>query len=113
MAPRYASGPTSSSIPSFTPDLAIRTWHDHRPRQSRPVSTPALDPNRDAVIRLRDGRAMAYAEWGVPEGLPVLAFHGMPGSRLWCPDHFAPGMTTTERGVRLITFDRPGYGRSD
>jgi pimeloyl-ACP methyl ester carboxylesterase len=56
---------------------------------------------------------MAYAEWGVPEGLPVLAFHGMPGSRLWCPDHFAPGMTTTERGVRLITFDRPGYGRSD
>jgi pimeloyl-ACP methyl ester carboxylesterase len=43
----------------------------------------------------------------------VLAFHGAPGSRLWCPDDYDPGKTTTECGVRLITIDRPGYGRSD
>jgi pimeloyl-ACP methyl ester carboxylesterase len=35
-------------------------------------------------------------------------FHGIPGSRLLCPDE-----DETERaGVRLITIDRPGYGMS-
>jgi pimeloyl-ACP methyl ester carboxylesterase len=72
-----------------------------------------LSPNRDAICPLRDGRVLAYAEWGLPDGHPVLAFHGAPGSRLWCPDHYAPGKTAAECGVRLITVDRPGYGRSD
>jgi pimeloyl-ACP methyl ester carboxylesterase len=72
-----------------------------------------MTPNRDDICRLRDGRALAFAEWGVPDGRPVLALHGAPGSRLWCPDDFDPGKTTTECGVRLITVDRPGYGRSD
>jgi pimeloyl-ACP methyl ester carboxylesterase len=62
---------------------------------------------------LRDGRFLAYAEWGAADGQPLLAFHGAPGSRLWCPDDFQPGQTTTEAGIRLITVDRPGYGRSD
>jgi pimeloyl-ACP methyl ester carboxylesterase len=35
-------------------------------------------------------------------------FHGGPGSRRFCPDEAA----TRAAGVRLITFDRPGYGRS-
>ena len=72
-----------------------------------------MTPRRDASCRLRDGRNLAYAEWGVAECQPVLAFHGAPGSRLWSPDDFDPGKTTTECGVRLITVDRPGYGRSD
>ena len=33
----------------------------------------------------------------------------MPGSRLFCPDEDA----TRAVGVRLLTIDRPGYGRSD
>jgi pimeloyl-ACP methyl ester carboxylesterase len=36
-------------------------------------------------------------------------FHGAPGSRLFAPPGDAPG----ELGVRLITFDRPGFGGSD
>ena len=51
---------------------------------------------------------MAYAEWGRPDGRPVVLLHGMPGSRLLCPDEEA----TDDAGVRLITIDRPGYGRS-
>jgi pimeloyl-ACP methyl ester carboxylesterase len=39
----------------------------------------------------------------------VLFLHGTPGSRLFCPDVTA----TIGAGVRLITFDRPGYGGSD
>ncbi len=66
-------------------------------------------PIKDDVIRLRDGRALAYAEWGDPGGPPVLLFHGTPHSRLWCPD----AGETRAAGVRLIGVDRPGFGRSD
>lgn len=67
---------------------------------------PAL---RDATVTLPDGRRLAYTEWGVPDGRPVLYFHGTPGSRLWCPDEQA----TAAARVRLIALDRPGFGRSD
>ena len=56
-----------------------------------------------------DGRLLAYTEWGLPDGKPVLCFHGLPGSRLWCPDE----EVTAAAGVRLISPDRPGIGRSD
>jgi pimeloyl-ACP methyl ester carboxylesterase len=56
-----------------------------------------------------DGRRLAYTEWGLPNGKPVLYFHGTPGSRLWCPDE----ESTSAAGVRLIIPDRPGIGRSD
>ncbi|MCA1671930.1 MAG: alpha/beta hydrolase [Actinobacteria bacterium] len=60
-------------------------------------------------IRLRHGRSLAYAEWGDLKGLPVFFFHGSPGSRLFCPKE----SVTAACRVRLITVDRPGYGRSD
>jgi pimeloyl-ACP methyl ester carboxylesterase len=66
-------------------------------------------PRSDSVVRLRDGRSLACAEWGDPAGRPVVLFLGTPGSRLCCPDADA----TEALGVRLITLDRPGYGRSD
>ena len=67
---------------------------------------PAL---QDATATLPDGRRLAYTEWGVSDGRPVLYFHGTPGSRLWCPDEQA----TDAARVRLIAPDRPGFGRSD
>jgi pimeloyl-ACP methyl ester carboxylesterase len=69
----------------------------------------AYEPSVDADIELRDGRRLAYCEWGDPKGRPVVLFHGAPGSRLYGPD----ANTTADAGVRLITMDRPGYGRSD
>ena len=55
---------------------------------------------------------LAYSEWGDPAGRAVLFFHGTPGSRLLSPDALMPG-TSASAGVRLITVDRPGFGRSD
>jgi pimeloyl-ACP methyl ester carboxylesterase len=72
---------------------------------TRATSSPTLD----SAITLADGRQLAYAEWGDPRGKPVVFIHGMPASRLFCPDEDA----TIAAGVRLITIDRPGYGRSD
>jgi pimeloyl-ACP methyl ester carboxylesterase len=56
-----------------------------------------------------DGRTLAFEDTGKRAGRPVVLFHGAPGSRLFSPDPAA----TAAAGVRLITFDRPGYGRSD
>lgn len=60
-------------------------------------------------ITLPDGRTLAAAEWGDPNGLPFLAFHGTPGGRIgWWKD---PDIYR-RFGMRRITLDRPGYGDS-
>jgi pimeloyl-ACP methyl ester carboxylesterase len=60
------------------------------------------------IICLRDGRSLAFAEYGEPGGKPVFFFHGMPGSRFFHPQD----EITTRLNVRLICMDRPGYGES-
>ena len=62
------------------------------------------------TIRLRDGRALAYAEYGDPNGRPVFYFHGFPSCHLEIS--LADG-TAKRLGVRLIALDRPGFGESD
>ena len=56
--------------------------------------------------------ASDVCEWGDSSGWPVLLVHGTPGSARWRPG--AAGLSHVhERGVRLITVSRPGYGVSD
>lgn len=59
---------------------------------------------------LADGRTLAWAEFGDPDGIPTFFFHGTPGGRL-------TGATSDERwiraGIRGICPERPGYGSSD
>jgi pimeloyl-ACP methyl ester carboxylesterase len=57
-----------------------------------------------------DGRRLAVQVSGHPAGRPVFLLHGTPGSRV---GPFPRGRVLYELGVRLVTFDRPGYGRSD
>ena len=60
-------------------------------------------------LTLPDGRVLAYEEYGVPTGFPVLSFHGGLSSRLdAAPAHEA----AVAKGVRLISPDRPGMGLS-
>ncbi len=61
-------------------------------------------------MRAADGRRLSTQVYGDPEGKPVFLLHGTPGSRLG--PH--PRSAVLHRlGVRLISFDRPGYGGSD
>jgi pimeloyl-ACP methyl ester carboxylesterase len=57
------------------------------------------------VVSLPDGRSLELHEAGDPTGFPVIVQHGSPGSGVlydrWESD-----------GVRLIGFDRAGYGGS-
>jgi pimeloyl-ACP methyl ester carboxylesterase len=64
---------------------------------------------RESVVEVSDGRRIVVAEWGEPEGRPMLLFQGSPGSRLFCPDIDA----IRSAGIRLLSPDRPGYGTSD
>lgn len=63
----------------------------------------------DDKIRLPDGRALGYAEYGDPSGKPVLFFTGAPSSRFLHP----PTEPTEALGARLIVLERPGFGLSD
>lgn len=65
--------------------------------------------NREAQIRLLDGRMLAYAEYGDPYGKPVFFCQGTPSSRLMRPSEDQ----TRQLGARLIVADRPGFGLSD
>jgi pimeloyl-ACP methyl ester carboxylesterase len=63
----------------------------------------------DASVALSDGRLLAYTDLGVPRSPVVMYFHGAPTTRLDLTifeDAFA------ERGVRVVSADRPGYGGS-
>lgn len=61
-------------------------------------------------IRLADGRRLAYAQFGDPDGAPLFACHGFPGSRL---EGALLHRAAVDTGFRLITPDRPGFGESD
>jgi pimeloyl-ACP methyl ester carboxylesterase len=71
---------------------------------ARPVGEPL------GTLELPDGRTLAYATWGDPEGFPILSLHGTPGCRLnrWPNEDVYAGA-----GANWVTHDRAGYGRSD
>lgn len=75
------------------------------------MTTPRPDTPKHLEHRIRtaDGRTVAVAEWGGPDGVPVIDHHGTPGSRI----EYGKDPTIDARlGIRRITFDRPGYGES-
>jgi pimeloyl-ACP methyl ester carboxylesterase len=64
---------------------------------------------KSRTISTEDGRKLRIIEAGSLDGIPVLAHNGSPGSGLlyqpWVKD-------AEERGIHLISYDRPGYGGS-
>ncbi|MGK5442484.1 alpha/beta fold hydrolase [Micromonospora sp. URMC 105] len=57
-----------------------------------------------------DNKRVAYEVTGAPDGFPVFLLHGTPGSRRGPKPR---GIVLYRLGVRLIAYDRPGYGDSD
>src|SRR3954468_2175122 len=55
------------------------------------------------------GRTLTVRQAGDPGGSPIVYFHGTPSCRLEAA--FADDLCA-ELGIRMVAFDRPGYGGS-
>lgn len=64
---------------------------------------------REHTVSRDGGRQLIVREDGDPEGRAIFSLHGTPGSRLLYGPHVADAR---RRGIRLIGYDRPGYGGS-
>lgn len=69
----------------------------------------APTPKTDQTMQLPDGRILAYAEYGSSTGPVLIYCQGYPGSRTEAEPLAAYG---EQHGIRIISLDRPGMGRS-
>jgi pimeloyl-ACP methyl ester carboxylesterase len=61
-------------------------------------------------VRDPDGRSLSVESLGDPDGKPVFLLHGTPGGRNGPRPR---GIVLYRLGIRLISYDRPGYPGSD
>lgn len=58
-------------------------------------------------VELTDGRRFGLATYGASTGIPVLALHGAPASRIMFD---VTDATAKKLGLRILCPERPGYG---
>lgn len=64
---------------------------------------------QELLLELAGGRSLQVRAGGPRDGIPLVAHHGTPSSGL----QFRPYVeAAAERGLRLVTYSRPGYARS-
>lgn len=66
--------------------------------------------SRTLPITTREGRVLRVVDGGDPSGWPIFLHHGTPVSGALYAPHERDAL---EHGIRLIGYDRPGYGGSD
>ena len=63
----------------------------------------------EVSVEAAGGRTLRVVDAGEPGGKPVFYLHGTPASRVLDPRWAADAV---RQGLRLISYDRPGYGGS-
>ncbi|KAH9909721.1 alpha/beta hydrolase [Xylariomycetidae sp. FL2044] len=113
LAPRINSTARAATISTLLPPQR-RMLASTPPSPSGPVPTPTKIPTTPAdpysqTLTLPDGRVLGFAEFGDPQGIPLLWFHGFPTCR-----YEAHGADAVARrhGIRILALDRPGFGLS-
>jgi pimeloyl-ACP methyl ester carboxylesterase len=72
--------------------------------------TDVLPPRLEGTVAVARGRRLGFAEFGPPDGRPVVWLHGTPGARRQIP---AEARALAEvLGLRIVGVDRPGIGSS-
>ncbi|KAH9671808.1 AB hydrolase-1 domain-containing protein [Citrus sinensis] len=95
--------------------LCVLSFNTNQDNSVPPVKKVRIHPPSASRILLPDGRHLAFHELGVPAGrarYSLIAPHSFLSSRL----AGIPGVRTSlleDFGVRLVTFDLPGFGESD
>ena len=68
-----------------------------------------LDGVSEGSLQRPDGRTVAWTEWGSADGVALLRVPGTPGCRYSLR---ADRTAWRERGLRVLTTERPGFGAS-
>ncbi|MGG1679567.1 alpha/beta fold hydrolase [Neobacillus sp. NRS-1170] len=67
------------------------------------------------TMKLPDGRILGYAEYGQPDGFPIIAMHGTPGARILGAfsrlEQIAQNISA--KPFKIFVLERSGYGLSD
>ena len=69
-----------------------------------------LPPRLEGTIGLGPVRRLGFAEFGPPDGRPLIWLHGTPGARRQIPQEARA--LAVDLGLRIIGIDRPGIGHS-
>jgi pimeloyl-ACP methyl ester carboxylesterase len=75
----------------------------------RPIFDPVTHEVASRLVHVPDGRVLDVWEGGGPDGVPIVFHHGTPSGRLQA---ILGAKAAHRQGVRLVSFSRPGYGRS-
>lgn len=67
------------------------------------------DRTSELTVRAPDGRSLEVVVAGPADGLPLVYHHGTPGGATVYP---AMVRAATARGLRVVLYARPGYGKS-
>lgn len=86
----------------YRPELLPPPPRDYQYRLS-------LLPDTSSTLTLSDGRKIGYAQYGDPNGKPIIVLHGILGSRL---ENALFDTNARELGARIIGIERPGMGLS-
>jgi pimeloyl-ACP methyl ester carboxylesterase len=68
-----------------------------------------MDASRRRDVTTPDGHTLAVLEYGAPDGPVIVSHHGTPGSAAFFR---AATEGADAHGLRLVAYDRPGYGGS-
>lgn len=74
-----------------------------------PHDSPHYQPIATGTFRVADGRWLQWSEFGRSDGVPIVSFHGAPGSR---GEASMYGPAAHHFGARVIAISRPGFGHS-
>lgn len=69
-----------------------------------------LPPRIEGTVAVAPGRRLGFAEFGPPNGRPLIWLHGTPGARRQIPAEAR--LLAESLGLRIVGVDRPGIGSS-
>lgn len=88
---------------AYNPELPPPTPKDYQYRLH------VIAKDGSSAFTLPDGRKIGYAQYGHPNGKPIISLHGILGSRL---ESALFDADAKEVGARIIAIERPGIGLS-
>jgi pimeloyl-ACP methyl ester carboxylesterase len=99
----------SSTAKRHSSTITTSKTNQNTPTEHQPASSTEVDPAQlSQTLTFADGRSIGFAEYGSPQGTPLLYFHGLPACRYEIDFH----ELGLRHGARVFALDRPGMGLS-